>query len=669
MDGHSANMDGATAYGKPIRRSIGYGRILHGPRHLGLIVLGILLTFYVIHTVQIATAAVGDLDPTFGNGGLAVGQRFIPLAMMLQPDDQIVVSGQNEDSGMYGLVRYNTNGTVDPAFGDNGFASIGYPYPPSVVAFQPDGKILIAGHDFLMRLNSTGSLDASFGSSGIILAPLGAACGAVAGDCTIAALAVDANDKIVASGSYGYTLGRFWISDFAVARFSSSGSPDVSFNGTGVALTNFESEDRAAAVLLQSDGKIVAVGTASPEPAAGLRFALARYNANGSLDSSFGQNGQVVTTPGGVWASAENALLQPDGKIIVVGSSWANPSFVSTLARYDVHGNLDPSFGSGGIITNTAMSTAMAAVIQRDGKLIVLNGGFNLTRYWPNGQIDSTFGNGGIIGEPTDHVQNAVGVALQPDGKFVVAGTQLSGASPAYTHDALIARYQNKLMNVHQTVTTLSPEAGQLITYTFTLENADPLTTTQVVISDSLPAEITWASRLQMDPPLSGTIGQPPSLVSDLTLAPWQTITLTFPVTVNLGLANGTVISNVITVVSAQTATPITASLVITTPGPPFAVPDYALTSKNTPVHVDVLGNDWDPNNDPLTLVNVGAPLSGTTSLGGTDITYTPALGFFGYDTFTYTVSDRRFNSQGVVYVSVPDIMLKWYVPVILYKK
>jgi hypothetical protein len=167
-----------------------------------------------------------------------------------------------------------------------------------------------------------------------------------------------------------------------------------------------------------------------------------------------------------------------------------------------------------------------------------------------------------------------------------------------------------------------------------------------------------------MDPPLSGTLGQPPSLLSDLTLAPWQTVTLTFPVRVNLGLANGTIISNVITVVSAQTATPITASLVITTPGPPFALTDYALTTKNTPVHIDVLANDWDPNNDALTLVNVGAPLSGTTSLSSTDITYTPALGFLGYDTFTYTVSDKRFNSQGVVFVSVPHNLLKLYVPV-----
>lgn len=635
------------------------GRIVSCLRYTASIVVAVL----VVCLIRVAIAAPGDLDPSFGNGGVAIADALTPIALAIQPDGKIVVGGRKDENGMYALARFDSNGVVDNAFGSRGVANLGYQFELSALAFQADGKILIAGHDFLARLTSMGELDTSFGGTGVITSPLGVACLSPNGYCTLAALTVDANDRIVASGSYGSISGRWWISDLAVARYDSSGSPDASFNGTGVSFTDFEATDRAVAVLLQPDSKSVVAGTASPEPTFGLRFVLARFNSDGSVDSTFGSNGQVVTTPGGIWASAGDAVLQPDGKIIVVGSSWSDNHFAMTIVRYNPAGGLDPTFGSAGIVTNTALGFAVAAALQQDGKLLVLDGYFHLARYQTDGQIDTTFGIAGMIGKPIDTVQTATGLAMQSDGRFIVAGAQSAGTAPGSMYETVLARYQNKLLKLQQTVTTLVPEAGQLITYTFTLENADALTTTQVAISDTLPSELIWTGLLQMEPPLSSTIGSPPLLVSNLTLAPWQVITVTFPMTVAPGLVNGAVISNRITVLSAQTPSPLTSSLVITTPGPPLAAPDYALTAKNTPVVINVLINDRDPNNDPLRLIDVGLSLSGTTTMSGSDVIYTPTAGFAGYDTFTYALSDERFTTQGQVIVSVPEKLLGLYLP------
>jgi uncharacterized delta-60 repeat protein/uncharacterized repeat protein (TIGR01451 family) len=647
----------------PLGRGFEQSKLRRGLQCLAPVVSAVLFIAFTLHAFQNAVAAPGDLDPTFGENGLVTTPQLIPQALILQPDGRIIVGGQTAETGQLAVARYTSTGAVDDTFGNNGLVSLEYHYELAALALQTDGKILAAGRDFLLRLTTAGDVDTSFGNAGIITAPLGAACGAANSSCALAAVTVDEQDHIVAGGSSGYTSGRFLISDLAIARYTSSGVLDTSFNGTGVALSDFLAEDRAASVLLQPDGKIVIAGTASPEPAFGLRFALARVNSDGSRDDSFGTHGQVVTTPGGVWAALGDAVLQPDGKIVVAGSSWWNNHFDSTLARYSPAGDLDPTFGQAGLVTNTTMGFVVGIAIQQDGRLIVLDGDFNLARYWPDGQLDTTFGLNGQLGKPRDDAQSASALTLQPDGKFIATGTQLSNTLHAAAYGTLIARYQNKLLNFHQTVTTLAPEAGQLITYTFTLENADSLTTTQVAISDFLPAELTWAGPLIIDPPLSSTIGLPPYLVSHLTLAPWQVVTLTLPVTVNLGLTDGTVITHQLTVMTVQTADVLTSSLVITTPGAPVAAPDYALTPMNTSVSIDVLVNDWDPNNDQIALIAVSVPLSGAAIVDDGHITYTPALDFSGNDTFTYTISDERFTASGLISVSIPQIVRRLYLP------
>jgi len=200
------------------------------------------------------------------------------------------------------------------------------------VALQPDGKIVVAGYaggDFaLARYNSDGALDTSFGSGGKVTTDFG---GSYHPDGFSVALQPDG--KIVVAGYAG--------GDFALARYNSDGALDTSFGSGGKVTTDFGGSDAGYSVALQPDGKIVVAGYA------GLDFALARYNSDGALDTSFGTGGKVTTDFSGGRDVGYSVALQPDGKIVVAG--YAGVDFA--LARYNSDGALDTSFGSGGKVT------------------------------------------------------------------------------------------------------------------------------------------------------------------------------------------------------------------------------------------------------------------------------------------------------------------------------
>ena len=221
------------------------------------------------------------------------------------------------------------------------------------------------------------------------------------------AVAIQSDGKIVAVGSTS--------THFALARYNTDGSLDTGF-GTGGIVT--APSGAANAVAIQSDGKIVAAGSSS------TYFALVRYNTDGSLDTSFGTNGIVTTLSGGAGAVA----IQSDGKIVAVGSS--------SLVRYNTDGRLDTSFGTNGIVT-TPPGTASVAV-QADGKIVAAwssssgSSGFALERYNTDGSLDASFGTNGIV---TTLSGGASAVAIQSDGMIVAAG------SSTYPSDFTLARY------------------------------------------------------------------------------------------------------------------------------------------------------------------------------------------------------------------------------------
>ena len=227
-----------------------------------------------------------------------------------------------------------------------------------------------------------------------------------------------------------------------------AGVLDPTFDSDGKVTTAFGSAtDQAHAVAIQSDGKIVAAGYIWN--GSNYDFALARYNTDGSLDASFGSGGKVTTAFGGATDQAYAIAIQSDGKVLVVGSASNGSNDDFALARYNSDGSLDASFDSDGRVTTdfgSAADVAYAVAIQSDGKIVVAgsasngsNDDFALARYNSDGSLDTSFGSGGkamtAILSATDY---AFAVAIQHDGKIVAAGSTSNGSND----DFAVARYQ-----------------------------------------------------------------------------------------------------------------------------------------------------------------------------------------------------------------------------------
>ncbi len=310
------------------------------------------------------------------------------------------------------------------------------------VAVQTDGKIVVAGYATvgpaaqiaLVRYNVDGSLDKSFkldsgfGESGKVTSEIGGSSDSAN------SVALQDDGKIVVAGD---TLAP-GNNDFAVARYNANGSLDTSFNGTGKATADFSQIDYGRSVAVQGDGKIVVAGDA--ERGDHRTFAVARFNANGTPDISFNKTGKVTTDFGGGKAEARGVAVQSDGKIVVAGLASTDGTEKFALVRYNLDGTLDTSFGgTGKVLTLVGMSgsNATAMALQGDGKIVVVgyavnNSGrdrdFALIRYNADGSLDTRFnGSGKVTTAVSDHDGHCEAVALEKDGKIVAAGWVSSG--------------------------------------------------------------------------------------------------------------------------------------------------------------------------------------------------------------------------------------------------
>ena len=236
---------------------------------------------------------------------------------------------------------------------------------------------------------------------------------------------------------------------FSTVAKAAPGDLDSTFSGDGKQTSNFgPGFSHAAAIVRQSDGKIVAVGAndSSPLPP-GNAFALARYNPNGSLDPSFAGDGKQATDFGGKGGGYGGVALQPDGKIVAVGGGGDG----FAVARYTPHGSLDPSFSGDGKQTTGFCGTngdcggASAVAVQADGKIVVVGNGapdargdvdFAIARYNPNGSLDPSFSGDGKQTTDFGGSDFASAVALQPDGRIVAVGDAADG-------DFALARYNS----------------------------------------------------------------------------------------------------------------------------------------------------------------------------------------------------------------------------------
>jgi uncharacterized delta-60 repeat protein len=428
------------------------------PRKLLRLILAALLLSWPMP--KLAQAAAGDLDASFANGGKLTtdfgnsgGDGASAIA--IQGDGKIVVAGvanQNTGSG-FALARYNRDGGLDLSFGTGGKVTTTIRTLSSqsnALAIQGDGKIVLAGttgtdfehgaSDFAMaRFNTDGSLDTSFGTAGKVITDF------LGSYDTAYAIAIQRNGKIVAAGA-AQGEGIF----FALARYNSDGSLDVSFGSGGKVITDFQGRlDQALvyALSIQKDGKIVAAGRADDISS---NFGLARYNRDGSLDATFGSGGKVTTDFNGLNDEGHGLAIQTDGKLVVVGTANDNNVFVGpdfALARYNPDGSLDNSFGAGGkVITdfNSPFEGANAVAIQADSRIVVAgdaNLGFALARYNPDGSLNASFGTAGKLTTPFNRFCGgaaAAAIAIQSDRKIVAAG----GAFNCGTgFDFALARY------------------------------------------------------------------------------------------------------------------------------------------------------------------------------------------------------------------------------------
>jgi uncharacterized delta-60 repeat protein len=369
---------------------------------------------------------------------------IIPGAAVLQLDGKLLQVGSCKQSGrwQFCFVRYDASGALDLSLSGGGsgvvkaaFSALGDAEARALVV-QPDGKTILAGYctndgaaDFcLTRHLRSGVLDPSFGNGGRVVTSIST------GDDFATAAVIQPDRKIVLAGTCFGPSNTF---DFCVARYLPGGTLDASFGQGGKVITAIGgAADGVTSVLLQPDGKIVVAGYCQDANTTLYNFCAARYRGDGALDTGFGTGGKLITDVSGNQDFANSALLQPDGKIVLGGNCFVNTDYDFCLVRYLSDGTVDFLFGPGGSVTRTvglALDAATAIALQPDGKIVMagyctdLPGSsrtlFCAARFLENGAIDGSFGNGGLLVDGLDGKDTAYAVALQPDGKILVGGS------------------------------------------------------------------------------------------------------------------------------------------------------------------------------------------------------------------------------------------------------
>jgi uncharacterized delta-60 repeat protein len=394
-----------------------------------------------------AAADPGRLDPGFGTGGrttTSFSDDAGATAAVLQNGKVVVagfaVTGATTD---FALTRYRPNGTLDPSFGNHGKVTTdiagGAGDTATALAVQADGKLVAAGltsgpagQDVaLVRYQPNGALDMSFGDHGRVVTDF--AGGADAAH----ALVVQADGKLVVAGSA--TVGG--NQDFAVARYNRNGTPDLGFGTGGRATVDLAGDFDEARALVVQGGKLVTAGFTFTGDAATGDFALARFTAGGRPDATFGTGGRVTTDFAGGFDDAR-ALVVQGGKLVAAGGATTGSGPDFALARYDEHGSLDPTFGSGGKVTTDFApvfgdADEINALVVQQGKLVAAGSSFTggglrfdfaVARYRQNGDLDATFGTGGTTTTDFARREDRAQALVVQGGRPVAVGSAVSGS-------------------------------------------------------------------------------------------------------------------------------------------------------------------------------------------------------------------------------------------------
>ncbi len=394
----------------------------------------------------------GNLDPSFGSNGKTItdfnGANEIAENVFIQADKKIVIAGTSSND--FTLVKYNSDGSLDTSFGNNGKVTPSLDGTIGIKSTiqQSDGKFVVAGINrglfFVGRYNLDGSIDTSFGDNGKVTTDF-----SPGGESAILQDVIQQKDgKIIALGiqQSGPSVPRSLI----IIRYNLDGSVDTSF-GTDGKITPLAGSVNLLKIILQNDGKFVVSGAEFVPETPGSFPILDRYNSNGTFDVSF----QVLGSQG-----IYNTAIQSDGKIIAndLGDLTVSPNGTTfkgpgNISRYNVDGTLDNSFGTNGRVAVSG-SIIVQTIVQNDGKIIVAGTNqatplpgqterptnFAITRYNSNGSIDNTFGDNGSIISDLGIAVTFGRIKLQSDGSIVLVGGTGLPSDPRNS-DFIIARY------------------------------------------------------------------------------------------------------------------------------------------------------------------------------------------------------------------------------------
>lgn len=479
--------------------------------------------FLILILSSMAHAAAGSLDRTFGDGGIVLndfGRRFERINSLVLQDGKIVVVGYSNDGmtdasmdGTFIVARFNSNGSLDPSFGDGGkvrtsFGATG-DGEAMAVALQSDGKIVVAGVVYvvsggsygsnfaLVRYNSNGGIDARFGTGGKVITRF-------QGSDIVNDMAIQDDGKIILVGKAE--------NNFAIARYNSDGTLDGSFARGGKIEDDIGGIDEIFAIALHNRKIIVAgistIGRDSP-------IVLVRYNLMGWRDGTFGRGRSygVVRVNLGRYRDVPYDMAIQDNKILITGES--DDGFM--MARFDDDGMLDGSFGTSGVVNAEfgVFNTIGYCITALENKILV-GGQYYITdlalaRYNLNGELDTTFGSDGkTITRAGRSVDRVTSMVIQGDGKIVLAGSAFSEDS-SHGSDFFVARYYGDSSNENSIVnnyfrradlalsmgvveTIVPPSVGEPLRYRATITNNGPGFAVKTVFTSRFHGTVTFDS-------------------------------------------------------------------------------------------------------------------------------------------------------------------------------
>ncbi|MBK8699224.1 MAG: T9SS type A sorting domain-containing protein [Saprospiraceae bacterium] len=323
----------------------------------------------------------GALDSTFGGTGVLLSGHNSDLrranAIAVTTDGKAILAGHNYNNYLVEVTKLLTNGMVDSSFGDEGY--VRFPFIDTITSnavtsmmIQNDGKILIGGRGgdlvdlfALARLLPDGSLDLEFGKNGVVTTAFSEEEG------TLTCLAIDDQGNIFAGG-YQELPGT--DEQFAIVKYLTDGSLDTNFGTDGIATFLVEKSCSIEDILIQEDGKIMAIGNVQNSTGKNLVGALRIEGTDGTPDIMFGDNGWLFSDFGMEEGGATSGVLQHDGKIIMAGSAGNNENFYFSLGRWQKNGEIDATFGVNGFITfniGSSQGGCQDIVIQPDNNILV----------------------------------------------------------------------------------------------------------------------------------------------------------------------------------------------------------------------------------------------------------------------------------------------------------